>query len=160
MARKKNSPFDVFKYIDMQGGDEDKCWLWTGSLGGTDKRPYFAIDGVRRLAYRIVYELFKGVTLTRAEHILHQCDTPACCNPRHMKAGSKESSHQENMDEMKERERHGLPHDTVRAIKRLLQEGVISQVDIAEHFGISRQSVTAINTGETYSHVTLNEGET
>jgi len=152
MPRKVNTPEDVFRNINMHSGDTEACWEWTASLGGSDNRPYFSIKGKRRLAYRIVYELYHGVTLERREQVLHQCDNPACCNPHHLKAGT----HQENMDEMKERERHGLPHNTVKAIKRLLAAGC-GHAEIGDKYGVSRQTVTAINTGAVYTHVTLGD---
>lgn len=149
MARKRNSPHDVFKYIDMHDGDPEPCWTWTGSLGGTDKRPYFAVSGTRRLAYRIVYELVHGVELKSTEVVRHKCDTPHCCNPAHLETGT----HAENMQDMKERERHGLPHNTIRAIKALLTDGRFTHAEIAERYGVSRQLITEISRGTVYSHV-------
>lgn len=149
MAR-RNKDIDVFKYIEMNDGDVTKCWEWTGALGGRDGRPYFSFGGKRMLAYRLVYEIFTGNVLTKDLVVRHECDNKVCCNPHHLTHGT----HQENMNDMKERERHGLPHNTVKAIKRLLDEGEFTQQLIAKQFGVSRQTITAINNGEVYTHVT------
>lgn len=59
---------------------------------------------------------------------------------------------------MKTRQRHGLPHNTVRVIKRLLKEGRMHK-EIAELYGVSRELITAINNERLYSHVSLEEEE-
>jgi DNA-binding XRE family transcriptional regulator len=53
---------------------------------------------------------------------------------------------------MNERERHGLPHNAIRAIRKLLGEGVAQQ-EIASRFGVSRETISAIATQRVYSHV-------
>lgn len=59
---------------------------------------------------------------------------------------------------MKGRERHGLPHHTIRAIRKLGDHGINHRV-IAERFGIGRSTVTEIINCTNYSHVTQEEGE-
>jgi hypothetical protein len=144
---KRNKAADVFKKIDMCGGDTSKCWLWTGKLA-RDGRPYFDLNGRKVLAYRLTYELVHG-GIPEGKMLCHQCDTPACCNPYHTIPGT----HDENMDEMKQRERHGLPHHTIRRIRARLERGD-KHADIADDFGISVQVIGHINTGRLYSHVT------
>lgn len=152
MPRKANKPIDVFRYIDMHDGDRSVCWEWTASLGGRDKRPYFNINGQRLLSYRIVYEICHGVTISANQVVRHKCDNKICCNPDHLELGS----HQENMNDMKERERHGLPHHAVRAIRKLLVEKR-PHSEIAKLYGISRQLVTEINRGTVYQHVSAQD---
>lgn len=155
MTRRKNKPVDVFLQISMHGGDKTVCWEWTGALGGRpdDKRPYFTVDGSRQLVYRIVYVLVHG-PIARGVLIRHTCDNRICCNPWHLVQGS----HQDNMNDMKDRERHGLPHNTVRAIRVLLIEDT-THADIAKRFGVSRQLITEINRDKVYKHVKEKEHE-
>lgn len=151
---KRNKPEDVFRRITM--GPKDKCWPWTGPVSGRDRdRPYMSIGGQATLVYRIVYELVHGVRLGTDDIVRHTCDNSLCCNPEHLIIGS----HQQNMDDMKERERHGLPHNTVKAIKRLIAAGVHTQEEIAAKYGVSRENVSKIATGRLYSHVLLEEKE-
>ena len=146
-----NSPTDVFSFIQMRGKDE--CWPWTGPYGGraSDRRPYFQAGGKRRIAYRWVYELVHG-PLDDSLLILHSCDQGGypigCCNPKHMRTGT----HDENMTDMTERQRHGLSHHVVKAIRRLLEQGQTQQ-EIARLYGLSREAVSAIATGRTYGHL-------
>jgi hypothetical protein len=136
---KVNELKDVFKYVNMQHASKDACWEWKGKVNAKDGRPYITIDGKRRPAYAVALEAFKG---KEDGMVLHSCDNPICCNPHHLSYGT----HQDNMNEMKERERHGLPKIVVRAILKLLSEGRTQQ-SIADLYGISRESVSSISTG-------------
>jgi len=125
----------------MHGGDKDVCWEWGAKLNKKDGRPYFTINGRRRPSYTIVLELATG----EAQHsrvTCHACDNPICCNPHHLRWGT----HQDNMDDMKERERHGLPKTVVRAIRKLLAKGE-TQRHIANLYGVSRECISSIDTG-------------
>ena len=137
---KKNKPHDVFRHIDM--GDDNECWEWKGKVNAKDGRPYFTVDGKRRPSYAYVYESFTGSKVKEGEMVRHKCDNPTCCNPHHLDIGN----HQDNMDDMKERGRHGLPKIVVRAILRLRSEGRTQQ-EIADLYGISRETISAIDTG-------------
>ncbi len=138
---RKNIATDVFKKIDMKNGDKEQCWPWTGKVNSKDQRPYITIDGKRRPAYCIVLELHSG-ELQRGRLATHSCDFQACCNPHHLSWGT----HQDNMDDMVRRERHGLPKTVVRSIRRLRSEGK-SQQSIADLYGLSREAISAIDTG-------------
>lgn len=146
-----NEPRDVFTYISMKGRDE--CWPWHGPFGGRarDRRPYFSAERERKMAYRWVWELVNG-PIPDGMMILHSCDNGGapvgCCNPYHMRLGTL----QENTKDMTDRQRHGLPHNVIRAIRKLLSEGR-TQHEIASLYGISRESVSAIATGRVYGHV-------
>lgn len=162
MGSKAHKPTDVFKKIDMRGGDVDQCWPWLGSYAGNG-RPAFDLRGRKVTPYRLVYELFHGKMLSQNVMLLHSCDNGAraqamgeevggCCNPHHLKEGT----HTENMDEMKGRQRHGLPHHTVRAMKKLLGEGR-SHKDIADLYGVDESTVSRIKRGKAYKHVKEDE---
>ncbi|MCA2510524.1 MAG: helix-turn-helix domain-containing protein [Microcystis sp. M60BS1] len=142
---RKNKPTDVFKLIDMSGG-KDACWPFTGRPN-SEGRPYIQIDGKKVLAYRLVYELVKGVSLGN-QLIRHTCDNGLCCNPFHHIPGN----HDENMEDMKQRERHGLPHHAVRAIRQLGNSGLTHKI-IAERYGVSETTVRDIINKRNYSHV-------
>jgi hypothetical protein len=153
---KTNTSVDVFRlinmltgpeYTDPETGEVTRCWPFTGKLN-SEGRPYIQIDGKKKLAYRVVYEAVTGEEL--GDRIFrHKCDNEICCNWRHGIPGD----HVENMKDMKERERHGMPHHTVRHIKKLIAAG-ISDADIAKRFGCGRSTIYDIRVGNTYDHVT------
>lgn len=151
MAR-TNEPSDVFKFYDMRG--QDQCWPWLGAWGGRDRerRPYFMANHRRTMAYRWVIELVNGETLRADQLVCHTCDQggwpTGCGNPAHLFVGD----NQGNMDDMKRKERHGLPATVVRAIRRLLDQGT-TQDDIARLYGLTREVVSSISTARVYQHV-------
>lgn len=150
-----NSKTDVFTLYNMSGDTLGGCWVWLGAWGGRSRtlRPYFQYGGKRQIAYRAVYELVHGVELTSDQLIRHSCDHGGkpygCGNPEHLALGNNSM----NMNDMKEKERHGLPHHAIRNIRKLLDQGR-RQADIAELYGIAESTVSAINIGRNYGHVT------
>lgn len=156
VGRNKNKKHDVFININMQNGDTGQCWPWRGALNNHD-RPYFHIDGKAKAVYRIVYELVKGVELERGQIVRHECDNSQCCNPFHLTIGT----HQDNMDDMVERERHGLPHKLVKSIRELYKNGLngrkVSVKDIAELFDLKLSTTHDIIKGKTYKHLLENK---
>ena len=144
-----NIPHDVFKLIEMKSSEE--CWPYSGAWGGRseDRRPYFQAQGRRTMAYRWVYELVNGA-IPDGQMVLHSCDQGGwpvgCCNPHHLRLGLQA----DNSKDMTDRQRHGLPHMVVRAIRRLLEQGETQQV-IAERYGLTREAVSAIATQRAYS---------
>lgn len=153
----KSKEIHVFQHINMHEGDTSVCWEWLGQIKtkNNDSRPYFTVGGKKQLAYRVVFNLFyPSEPLQGDEIVRHTCDNSICCNPTHLERGT----HQDNMDDMKSRERHGLTHHAVKSIKRLLQEGVHHAV-IAKRFGVSRETVSAIHQGRVYKDVNINDSD-
>lgn len=132
MAKGKTN---VFKYINMMGGNPDVCWPWIGATGGVHKRPYIRYDGKVRTAYSVVYELTTG-DIVGTRLIRHKCDNPQCCNPKHLEIGTQ----RDNMRDMKERERHGIPKIVKNAWLKLHSDGVPATT-IAERYGVSATAV-------------------
>lgn len=154
-----NEPHDVFGYIDMSGG-EDACWPWTGSTGGgtgkSKPRPYFQVDGKKWLAYRLVWLLVYGEELPSEVMLCHKCDNSICCNPKHLEKGDNQS----NMDEMVERDRHGLSHVAVRRIRWMLATRELTHQEIADLNETSKSTVGRIARGELHTHALDYEADT
>jgi hypothetical protein len=61
-----------------------ECWLWTGYID-LDGYGRFNVDGKRRRAHQISFELFHG--LVPAGHVIdHLCRVRRCINPKHLEA--------------------------------------------------------------------------
>lgn len=144
-----NTIEDLFANINTQGGDDNLCWPWTGGASSLYKdRPYFQYEGQRWLAYRLMYTLVNG-EIPEGKVIRHLCDNSLCCNPKHLKPGTKS----ENETDKYENDRAGLPVAVVREIKRLLQTTNATQQTIASYvskrynYDVSRSAVRNIKLG-------------
>lgn len=127
---------NVFKYINMMNGDTTVCWPWIGATGGKHGRPYVRYQGKVRTAYSVVYELTSG-DIVGTRLIRHKCDNPICCNPKHLEIGTQK----QNMQDMKERERHGVPKIVKNAWLKLRSDGVAIK-EIASRYGVSATAVS------------------
>jgi hypothetical protein len=63
------------------------CWIWKGFVGawGYGQTAY---RGRNTSVHRCMYEVLHSVKLDRWQLVMHSCDTPACCNPVHLKLGT------------------------------------------------------------------------
>ena len=143
--------------VEILGPDE--CWEWIASCND-DGYGQFCINGVVGRAHRFSYELHKG-PIPEGMLILHSCHNPPCVNPYHLRLGTV----QDNMDDKVNAGRQykpshvgnlnptaNLTENNVIRIRELLTTD-LRQWQIAEMFRISREAVSNINTGRTWSHV-------
>jgi hypothetical protein len=124
--------------IDKSAGPKG-CWPCIGAtING-----YGAIhhNGFN-LAHRFAFFLNKG-KIPAGKCVLHKCDNPPCCNPRHLFLGS-------NADNVKDSMAKGRHINPVIAKKltlvkvykiRKLYAGGSMAGDLAKQFGVSRQSI-------------------
>ena len=75
----------------VQAGGPDECWLFTGHR---NKRGYgflaTMIKGKRYpiLAHRLAWVLEHGREVPDDKIICHSCNSPSCCNPKHLYLGT------------------------------------------------------------------------
>ncbi len=68
-------------------GSSEECWEWVGSR---TSKGYGHVNykGKTGGAHRVAFTLGGGMLTTEKPLILHSCDNPPCCNPKHLRAGS------------------------------------------------------------------------
>jgi DNA-binding XRE family transcriptional regulator len=130
--------------------NENGCWIWMAARthGG-----YGALwlDGEVKYAHRVVGVIFLALDEQSGLYVLHDCDTPACCNPNHLRLGT----HRENMADASAKGRLGkkLTPPEVIEIRRLRAEGGHTQQDLADRFGVSKTTIQQIERRETWRNL-------
>lgn len=134
--------------------EPDHCWLWqAGKAKAGYGQAWF--NGKVENTHRIAWYLVNGKW--SANHILHSCDNPPCCNPNHLREGTD----QDNSNDKQARGRMArgekiygskLTEENVREIRQMLANGMF-QREIAERFGVKRTAISAISTHRHWEHV-------
>lgn len=139
-----------------------RCWPWKGTKL-TKGYGRFNLFGNRKvLAHRFAYRLaIRPIPLGRC--VLHSCDNPSCCNPRHLFLGTIA----DNAADMVAKGRQGNgrplnratwnPHskltpDYVRMARGAYAAGV-PQTHIAAHLGVHSSTISRAVRGEVWGHV-------
>ena len=130
--------------------DPIECWPWIG--WSSDNYGYFSMNKKNYRANRVAYFLEYGIDPGNL-CVLHTCDNPICCNPKHLFLGT----HQDNMQDAARKGRQSkrrtgakLTESSVNKIRKLLYRG-LPDSDIAKRFNISVAAIIDIKLGRTWT---------
>ena len=138
----------------------EPCLLFTGTRNNQGYAQ-FKYEGKELLLSRSVYAIHHEISVYDLQCVLHRCDNGplGCVEISHLYEGSQK----DNADDMIRRGRADpkgesnpnatLTDDQVLDVCFYCGEGV-SQVRIAEHFGVSVASISRIVRGKTWTHIT------
>jgi hypothetical protein len=146
MKGRKNTLNDFMARIDRSRSDE--CWLWRGHVT-TAGYGYIRIGGARISAHRKAYELAKG-PIKPGNVIMHICDTPLCCNPRHLRQGTMYENIQDCVRKGRNSAPSGLANGACKYSPSLIEAIRMDSrrnCVIAKELGISDSYVSAIKRG-------------
>ena len=133
------------------------CWEWTGHIKA-DGYGRFHMDGRYHQAHRVAWSLRYG-NIPAGMQINHRCRIKHCVNPQHIYLGTQKDNCRDRGSAYIGRggghPASKLSDTQVMAIKRHLVDGTMSQAAMARHYGVRRSTITAIKTGQNWSHVTL-----
>lgn len=160
-GRPANTSEVLWSKVDKRGDDE--CWPWIG-YKNNDGYGRVQINDWQYYAHRVIYNLvYPGIIDIRAPKLtdekgflLHTCDNPSCCNPKHLWVGT----HRDNMeDKVKKNRQKRFPTDSgprckltmtqAREARQLRKEG-ISTRELALRFGLSLPSMKTLLAGKSY----------
>ena len=149
------APYEVavdrfWSRVDMSGGP-GACWPWTLSCYTAGYGQVWW-EGRHRGAHVVAFAITTGSL--PANHVLHRCDNPPCCNPAHLFEGT----HDDNMADMVQKGRQHnelkvsrgsangravLDEDRVRELRELAAQGA-GHANLARQFGISDTHVRRV----------------
>lgn len=88
------------------------CWEWVGCKDGFGYGRIH-VCGTVYVLHRLMYQVYRGVTPTSEQCILHTCDNPACCNPTHLWLGTRADNNKDMGLKGRARNgRNGMTHCT------------------------------------------------
>lgn len=139
-----------WRLVDIR--DEGECWPWTGYIND-DGYGVFVFRDRRYGAHELALSFTLGEKRLPHLDTCHSCDTPACCNPHHLRFDTRQS----NVDEMRERGRGATPGrkltDAQVVELRERRAAGARQKDLAEHYGITDGQVSMIVRGIRWPNV-------
>lgn len=134
----------------------DECWEWTRGKTGDG----YGLISLRRkhiLTHRMAWELSSGA-IPNGLHVLHSCDNPSCCNPKHLFLGTNtDNIHDRNAKGRANRAKgeksgsHKLTEYQVLEIRNRYAAGGIYQYELAKEYGVKQPAISLIISGINWS---------
>lgn len=139
---------------------ENGCLVYTW---GKDKDGYgwMGYRNKQKRTSQLAYHLCIG-DIPQGMHVLHSCDNPPCCNPKHLFLGNDKINTNDKMAKDRHLGLKGselslmLNEEMVVEIKALIA-GDITYREIAQKFNVSISCINHIANGRTWNHVQLGE---
>ena len=139
---------------------ENDCWEWKGNCN-RDGYGISSLDGKNQGSHRISFILNIG-KIPNGLCVLHICDNPPCCNPKHLFLGTRG----DNARDMIKKGRGIQPDNRgsgngnsklteidVINIRRMWVSGKYKQSELAEMFKVNRSHISIIARGKQWKHI-------
>ena len=157
-----NTPENVWAGVDVRG--EDECWEWQRCR---DKDGYGFVKYRQKMVkpHRLIWTFLNG-SIPNNLLVLHTCDNPPCCNPRHLLLGTHMDNSNDKMAKGRDRyapargERNGkttLTPRKVRTMRRAHEAGLFSIREISDIYGLSYDGAWKIVRGERWQELSNDE---
>lgn len=162
--------------VDTRTGNE--CWLWQGPINSPLARPSQNYGklwfwGKHWRAHRVAWVLTHG-PIPKGLCVLHDCDTPPCCNPTHLYLGTKADNHADMKRKQRGRYLSGNDHHSrlhperlargshngfaklteadVVQIRELSLAG-LARITVAQLFSVTPTTISDIHNRKLWRHV-------
>ncbi len=142
----------LWSLVDKRG--EDDCWEWQGAKNHQGYGQ-LQFQHQKHMTHRLAWECANQKMAVL--FILHSCDNPPCCNPKHLREGTQ----QDNANDASERGRMGqgqqkrpdvIDIDTVRRARILFAQG-FSRKQVMFIEDITYRSARDVDTARSFQWV-------
>jgi hypothetical protein len=136
----------------------NSCWLWTGSVNAAGYGQVQCTDRKRPvLSHRVSWELANG-SIPDGQCVLHRCDNPRCVNPDHLFIGTQLDNIADAVTKRRNPRGAQFPQAKlrdadVRTIRRRYSTGGITQMKLAQEYGVSDGVICEIISRKRWTHV-------
>jgi hypothetical protein len=160
-GRPANTPEVLWSKIDVK--TEDECWNWKG-YKNEDGYGRTWINDCGYYAHRVIYDLVYPniITLSAPKNtdetgfILHTCDNPSCCNPKHLWVGNCSENIADKVKKGRSADFSGdkgpnckLSMAQAQEIRQKRKDGISAQ-ELANQYGVSLSSIKTLLAGKSY----------
>lgn len=132
---------------------ENDCWPW---LGRRTDRGYgeYHLSGERWRSHRFALA-DTGIELGE-KIVLHKCDNPPCCNPKHLTVGTYADNNADMRAKGRAKASRGEAHHGSKLTENQVREIRASQEslpELARRFGLAKSAICNARSGKTWGHV-------
>ncbi len=135
---------------------EDECWPWISTL---DKDGYgvFQVEYIQYRAHVIAYAIANNldyITLL----VLHSCDNPKCCNPKHLFLGTTQDNTRDTINKGRkargeDSNRTTLVKEEILEIREKYKSNRYSQQQLAYEYGVCQTTISGIIRRRLWHHI-------
>lgn len=173
MREYKSEEATVRFWRHVNKGNPSGCWMWIGSAG---KHGYGNFNGGGHVwwrAHRFSWVTLRG-PIPEGVLVLHECDTPLCVNPDHLKLGTQAKNVEDMWMRGRARPLRGVKHphygrtgtahpmfgvrgtnhpmtfippEVKEQVRRLYEADALTQDELAATFSISQTHISRIVRG-------------
>ncbi len=130
-------------------GCSNDCWRWHGTYRNKGAYGQMCVNGYYVGAHVVAFAL-ACADVPAGMCVLHKCDNPPCCNPKHLFLGTMKENTQDCKIKGRLADRSGsknghskLSEDQVRQIRKSSFDGEIYE-ELAERFGVATVTIAKI----------------
>lgn len=141
-----NQPKEFWQNVRREGPDQ--CWPWLLSC----KPQGYGIahyQGKQWIAHRLAYSLAVG-SIPAGLIIMHTCDNPPCCNPRHLRPGTVGDNNHDSISKGRQASRKGEHNGNAKLTDKQVRQIVAAEgtcCAIAKRFGVHNTHISRLRRG-------------
>jgi hypothetical protein len=143
-ARRADRVARFWARVDIRGPDE--CWPWNGRRSDRGYGEYGLSDKTWR-AHRYAL-IVSGKDVPDDKIVMHSCDNPPCCNPRHLKVGTNLDNNRDMVAKGRDRQLRGADNPNTKLSETdkrriIARRGEPLRV-VANDYGVARSTICRV----------------